>query len=113
MEPIYHLVEPAAWEANPAADYAVASLGSEGFTHCAFAHQVAPAANRFYPDAPALLAVRLDPARLTSPLRIEPPSPTSASAQKYPHVYGPLQRSAVVTVHVLERDDGGRWFFPS
>ena len=55
MEPIYHLVEPAAWEANPAADYAVASLDSEGFIHCAFAPQVALAANRFYPDASALL----------------------------------------------------------
>jgi uncharacterized protein (DUF952 family) len=113
MDPIYHLVEPAAWEANPSADYAPASLESEGFIHCAFAPQVVPAANRFYPDAPALLAVRLDPARLTSPLRVEPPSPTSTSAQKYPHVYGPLQRSAVVTVHVLERDGGGRWVFPS
>ena len=81
MEPIYHLVEPAAWEANPAADYAVASLDSEGFIHCAFAPQVALAANRFYPDASALLAVRLDPARLTSPLRIEPPSPISTSGQ--------------------------------
>lgn len=113
MDPIYHLVEPAAWEANPTADYAVALLDAEGFTHCAFAHQVAPASNRFYPNAPALLAVQLDPDRLTSPLRIEPPSPTSTSNQKYPHVYGPLQRSAVVKVHVLTRDAGGRWVFPS
>ena len=113
MEPIYHLVEPAAWEANPAADYAVASLDSEGFTHCAFPHQVAPAANRFYPAVAALLALQLDPARLTSPLRIEPPSPTSTSGQMFPHVYGPLQRSAVAKVHILTRDDGGRWFFPS
>ena len=113
MDPIYHLVEPAAWETNPAADYAVASLDSEGFTHCAFAPQVAPAANRFYPDGSALLAVRLDPARLSSPLRIEPPSPISTSGQKFPHVYGPIQRSAVVQVHVLTRDDGGRWIFPS
>ena len=107
MDPIYHLVEPAAWEANPSADYAVSSLGSEGFIHCAFAHQVAPAADRFYPAAPALLAVQLDPARLTSPLRIE-----SASYQQFPHVYGPLQRSAVVKVHALERDISGRWVFP-
>jgi uncharacterized protein (DUF952 family) len=113
MDPIYHLVEPAAWEANPSADFVVASLESEGFIHCAFAHQVAPAANRFYPVAPALRVVQLDPARLTSPLRVELPSPTSTSAHKYPHVYGPLQRSAVVKVHVLTRDHGGRWFFPS
>ena len=48
MESIYHLVEPASWEANPTADYAVVSLESEGFIHCAFGHQVAKAANRFY-----------------------------------------------------------------
>ena len=112
MDPIYHLVEPAAWEANPSADYVVASLDSEGFIHCAFAPQVAPAAARFYASAPALLAVRLDPARLTSPLRVEPPSPTSTSGQVYPHVYGPIQRSAVVEVCVLTRDERGRWVFP-
>jgi uncharacterized protein (DUF952 family) len=109
MDPIYHLVEPAAWEANPSIDYTPASLGPEGFIHCAFAHQVAAAANRFYPAAPALRVVQLDPARLTSPLRIES---ASTSGQQFPHVYGPLQRSAVVKVHVLERDISGRWFFP-
>ena len=112
MDPIYHLVEPAVWEANPVADYAVASLDSEGFIHCAFAHQVAKAANRFYAAAPALRVVQLDPARLTSPLRVERPSPTSTSAESYPHVYGPIQRAAVVKVHVLTRDGGGRWVFP-
>ena len=107
MESIYHLVEPAAWEANPSADYVVASLGSEGFIHCAFRHQVAPAANRFYADATALQVVQLDPDRLASPLRVE-----SASSDKYPHVYGPIQRSAVVGVRALTRDDHGRWVFP-
>ncbi len=110
MDPIYHLVEPPAWEANPSADYAVSSLESEGFIHCAFGHQVAPAANRFYPAAAALLAVRLDPARLTSPLRVEPPSPTST--RMFPHVYGPIQRCAVSAVHALSRDERGEWVFP-
>ena len=109
MDPIYHLVEPTAWEANPSDDYAVASLDSEGFIHCAFGHQVAPAANRFYPAAPALLAVRIDPARLTSPLQVEPPSPTST--RMFPHIYGPIQRRAVVTVHALTRDERGAWVF--
>ena len=110
MDPIYHLVEPAVWEANPLADYRTASLDTEGFIHCAFGPQVAAAANRFYAPAPALQVIQLDPGRLTSPVRVEPPSPTSA--HKYPHVYGPIQRSAVVRIHALARDDDGRWVFP-
>ena len=112
MAPIYLLVEPTAWEANPSADYAVASLDSEGFIHCAFGHQVIRAANRFYAIAPALQVLQLDPNRLTSELRIEPSSPTSTSAEEYPHVYGPIQRSAVMKVFVLKRDDNGHWALP-
>ena len=107
MESIYHLVEPAVWEGNPSADYVVASLRSEGFIHCAFGPQVARAANRFYATATKLQVVQLDPDRLTSPLRVE-----SASNDNYPHIYGPIQRSAVVGVCALSRDEQGRWVFP-
>src|SRR5688500_14034915 len=106
-EAVYHLVTPDAWGADPGADYAPASLATEGFIHCAFGRQVARSANKFYAGAPALLAVRLDPARLTSPLAVEPPSPASTSPERYPHVYGPIQRAAVAEVVALSRDAGG------
>src|SRR5687767_12068688 len=107
--PIYHLVTPPLWESAPEEDYRAGSLDSEGFIHCSFAHQVAWAANRFYATADDLLVLEIDPARLTSPLRVEPPTGAAADAERFPHVYGPLNRAAVVRAHPLSRGDDGRW----
>ena len=107
MRPIYHLVSPAAWQAEPAADYRAASLSAEGFIHCSFAAQVSWAANKFYADAAELLVLRIEPARLTSPLRVE----SAGAAGDFPHVYGPINRDAVNRVSPLARDGAGRWAF--
>jgi uncharacterized protein (DUF952 family) len=107
MPPIYHLATPEAWATHPAEDYRAASLESEGFIHCSSAHQVAWAANRFCRDAAALLVLEIETARLTSPLRIEP----AGSGEEFPHVYGPINRSAVVAVVPLTRGSAGEWLF--
>jgi uncharacterized protein (DUF952 family) len=107
MRTIYHLVRKDAWAANPDQPYRADSLASEGFIHCSFADQVAWAANRFYPDQPDLLVLHIDPARLISPLREE----ESGTAGVFPHVYGPINRDAVVTVLALGRGVDGRWEF--
>ncbi|MFO0927430.1 MAG: DUF952 domain-containing protein [Gemmataceae bacterium] len=108
MERIYHLVSRAVWEREPDADYRVASLASEGFIHCAFGPQVAWAANRFHRQTDDLVVLEIDPARLSSPLKCEAPA---GKTELYPHVYGPINRAAVVRVHSLRRDDSGAWLF--
>jgi uncharacterized protein (DUF952 family) len=107
MRTIYHLVTQRSWEAHPDQPYAPESLAAEGFIHCSFADQVAWAANRFYADAQDLLVLHIEPERLTSPVREEP----SGSAGVFPHVYGPIDRGAVVTVQALRRGQDGRWEF--
>jgi uncharacterized protein (DUF952 family) len=108
MEHIYHLVLPEIWARVGDAPYQAESLASEGFIHCSFRHQVAWAANRFYAAAAALVAVEVDAARLTSPVRSE----EADTGDFFPHIYGPLDRSAVVAVHPLQRGPDGRWVFP-
>jgi uncharacterized protein (DUF952 family) len=111
-EPIYHLVLRSLWEHQPETDYQADSLATEGFIHCSFAHQVAWAANRFYTDASNLLVLTIDPARLTSELSIEPPSPSSPpTSPVFPHIHGPLARAAVVAVSEMKRDGDGQWIF--
>jgi uncharacterized protein (DUF952 family) len=106
MSRIYHLVTPAAWELSDV-DYRPVSLAAEGFIHCSFAGQVAAAANRFYANADELALLHIDPDLLASPLRVEP----SGSGEEFPHVYGPLNRTAVVAVQKLERGADGLWRF--
>jgi uncharacterized protein (DUF952 family) len=106
MDLIYHLATPAAWN-NTAHDYRADSLDSEGFIHCSFADQVARSANRFYAGADALLVLHIDPQRLTSPLKVE----AAGSGELFPHVYGPINRAAVVRAEALRRGADGAWAF--
>jgi glutathione S-transferase len=107
MRPVYLLALRSRWELDPEQPYRTDSLAAEGFIHCAFADQVAAAANRFYADATDLLVVTIDPGRLTSPLREE----ASSSGKLFPHIYGPLNRDAVTAVTSLTRGADGRWVF--
>ena len=107
MEPIYHLATRAAWERAADEDYRTDSLQSEGFIHCSYARQVARSANRFYAAADELLVLEIDPNKLASPLREEP----AADGELFPHIHGPLNRTAVVSVHPLRGGDDGLWQF--
>ena len=108
MRRIFHLVQRSSWEEAPEEPYAADSLASEGFMHCSNAGQVAGSANRFFAGLSDVLVLEIDPERLTSPLRDEP----AGDGQSYPHVYGPINRAAVVAVHQLGKDAWGKWVSP-
>ena len=113
-ERVFHLAVAAEWEAALAgARYETSTLGrtvtEEGFTHCSHAHQVAAVGSRFYGGVDQLLLLlEIDPGQLTSAVVEEVPP---GASEAYPHVYGPLDVTAVVAAHPVGRDpDGGfRW----
>jgi uncharacterized protein (DUF952 family) len=107
MTTIYHLVPARIWQECTGPTYSADSLASEGFIHCSYAGQVAGAANRFYADQADMLVLHIDPSRLASPLRDEP----SGTGELFPHIYGPINRDAVVRVQALTRGADGRWLF--
>jgi uncharacterized protein (DUF952 family) len=107
MRPIYHLVPRECWERDAAEPFRTDSLATEGFIHCSHAEQVGRSANRFYASATDLLVLTIDPARLTSPLREEP----ATSGEIFPHIYGPIDRDAVITAVPLTRGSDGLWQF--
>lgn len=100
---IHHLALAADWqEAIRAGVYCRStrglSLEQVGFIHACFAHQLAATQARFYADGPDLVLLSIDPARLTVPLRLEPPA---GSEELFPHIYGPLALDAVVAAKPL------------
>jgi uncharacterized protein (DUF952 family) len=106
----FHLVPRTEWQAVDAdAAYVPSSFGREGFVHCTDgADELAATANRYFADCPdELLAVVLDRSRLTAPVRYEDPR------RVYPHVYGPIDRAAIVEVLVMPRDVDGAFVAPS
>lgn len=107
MPRIYHLVPRSTWDSAMPGPYRVASLDTEGFIHCSNREQVARSANKFYASESEMLLLCIDPDRLTSELRDEEGRP----GELFPHIYGPINRAAIVGVIRLERGADGRWRF--
>jgi uncharacterized protein (TIGR00299 family) protein len=102
---LVHLVERGRWEAVEEV-YTPESLGSEGFVHFSTVDSVLGVAAYNHADAedPVLLVV--DPAELDAEVRYEE-TPSGA----FPHVYGPVEREAVVDVLTFPREEG-RYVLP-
>ena len=99
MPTIYHLTGQKDWAAaQSAGQLCPASLAAEGFIHCSQdQEQMLRVAQRLYPGRPDLLALSVNTALLTAPVVTEP----SRSGELYPHLYGPLEISAVTAVRPL------------
>ena len=85
------------------------SLASQGFVHLSTPEQVHLPANRLYAGRTDLVLLRIDPARLSSPIRWEPGVPSDPEAMVFPHLYGPLPAKAVITVTPYEPGPDGRF----
>ena len=90
---IYHIVLPEDWEIwKERSFYEAPSLLTEGFIHCSFEEQLESVISRYYASAPELVVLKITSEKLTSKLVAEP----STGGEIYPHVYGPIDISAVV-----------------
>lgn len=105
MKPLFHIALASDWlEAQRSDHYTVSTLGrtlaEEGFIHAAYGDQWQGVRERFYSqvDEPLVL-LRIDGELLDVPVVEEPPAP--GSAELFPHIYGPLPTSAVVTAMPL------------
>ncbi len=110
-ETIYHLAHRSDWyAAQQSGRYEISTRGvtlqGEGFIHCSFADQIAGVAERFYADDPAeLVVLDIDPGKLAAAgveLRIEE---APGTAERFPHIYGPIPPTAVVRVRPAGFDE--------
>jgi uncharacterized protein (DUF952 family) len=85
---------PDVWAAFDTELYRAASLESEGFIHCSFADQLDAVIERYYNDAKEIIVLEIDTDKLMSRTLNEP----STNNEIYPHIYGPINRDAIVAV---------------
>jgi uncharacterized protein (DUF952 family) len=92
---IYHIVLPENWEKfTEEYEYEAASLQSEGFIHCSYRNQLDDVLERYYKDADKVLILAINPHLLISELVAEP----STNQEIYPHIYGKINKSAIVEI---------------
>ena len=92
---IYHIVLPETWEKfKDEYEYEAESQASEGFIHCSYRNQLDEVLDRYYKEAEKVLIRHINPHLLKSDLVAEP----STNREIYPHIYGRINKSAVVNV---------------
>lgn len=91
---VYHIVLPDDWESFDSGLYRAASLATEGFIHCSFADQLDAVIARYYSGAERVIVLEIETDKLMSRMLKEP----STNREIYPHIYGPINRDAIVRV---------------
>ncbi len=93
---ILHITTRSEWEAaRVLGDYRLDTLDSEGFIHCSTPQQVLGPANALFHGQKDLVLLVIDPARLAAELVYED---CYEAGESFPHIYGPLNLDAVVSV---------------
>jgi Uncharacterized protein conserved in bacteria len=113
---IYHIVTEADYRShNDGQRYLPSDFAADGFVHCALEASVLAVANDYYAAvSDTLLLLRIDPTRLKSPTKYEAASPSPdagtshvATATVFPHVYGPIDNTAIDGVGILTKGEHG------
>ena len=101
---ILHLLSRDSWaEAQEHGQLVAPSVAMEGFAHCSTEHQMVDVANKYYSGATNMVLINIDPKKLHSELKFEPPahldgSPALPHEPLFPHIYGPINLDAVIEV---------------
>ncbi|TCZ68398.1 DUF952 domain-containing protein [Flaviaesturariibacter aridisoli] len=101
MATIYHVTTRAEWEqAQQQGFYEAASLPVEGFIHAsADERQVQGVLQRYFAGQSGLVKLTIDTSKLTHELKWEL---APSVGEEFPHIYGPLNVEAVVSVEQLD-----------
>lgn len=91
---IYHIVLPEKWAAFDTDLYIADSLFTEGFIHCSYEPQLDAVIERYYAGEDKVVVLEIDTDQLMSRVLNEP----STNSEIYPHIYGPINRKAIVRV---------------
>ena len=105
----YHGVPQPYWNAlAPAEPYVPSDFEREGFIHCTDGREaISIILTQYYKeDAGEWLVLSIDKSRIAAPVKYEDP------AGIFPHVYGPLNRDAIVDVKPIGRASDGTFLLP-
>jgi uncharacterized protein (DUF952 family) len=92
---IYHSTSPEEWAKYENKDfYEAESLYSEGFIHASFAEQLDETLRLYFKDYEKVTILKIDEVSLDAEIRVE----KSRNGEFFPHIYGRLNKSAVVNI---------------
>ncbi len=91
---VFHLAEPSHWSAD-APTYNPPSVEKEGFVHCSTWEQLLGVASAFYPGRDDLVLLTIDAGLLDEGTVVY--EDLYGHGDLFPHIYGPLPTSAVVS----------------
>lgn len=112
---IFHLAIVDEWEnAVAAGSYDRStlniSLAEQGFIHCSFARQVQSIGDLLYAGRSDVVLLRIDPKQVEAEIRVEN---LDGGSSPFPHIYGPLPVTAVVSADEVSVDGSGRLLLES
>ncbi|MGW4482761.1 DUF952 domain-containing protein [Amycolatopsis sp. NPDC004368] len=97
---ILHICTRDEWAAvSEDTEYRAPSLAEIGFIHCSDPGTVSVPANAVYHGRTDLVLLEIDPARVDARVVWEAGAPPHPDGILFPHIYGPIPRNAVASVH--------------
>jgi uncharacterized protein (DUF952 family) len=110
MTTVYKIVAADLWQAaEDSGVFAGAGIDlSDGFIHLSTGAQARPTARLYFAGQDNLMLVAIDGASLGDELKYEP----SRDGDLFPHLYGPLPLTAVLSVRPLPLGADGKHIFP-
>ena len=115
---LFHITSRAEWEDTQHREaYRAETLESEGFIHCSTIHQVLSVADALFRGRQDLVLLLIDSSKVREPIVYEAGASVGGTSvgetsERYPHLYGPLNREAVLSVYDLLSDAHGRFALP-
>lgn len=99
-EYIYHCVHPEYWaKFADKATYFPEQFEEEGFIHLCRQDQMEHVRSNYFVGVPEITVLKVDVNKLTAPLKVE-----AAKGQTFPHIYGGLNKEAIVEISILKNE---------
>ncbi len=112
---ILHITHRNVWETSaPSGYYEPTSLDTEGFIHCSTIEQTVDTANQYFINQEDLVLLCIDENRTEAEVKYEAPAGVHDPrvGLLFPHIYGPLNVSAVVRVVEFVPNADGEFELP-
>ena len=95
---LLHMCSSDEWNASADhEDYKLDGFAREGFIHCCLERQLSGVLKRYFQNKNDLLLLFIEQEKLNSSINYE----SGADQDMFPHVYGPINKTAIIKVEKL------------